>query len=150
MFCLEVSSKCMLNSISREGCELFHFIYCIKKKSVQRHCTYFFRYSWPWLHYLWNKIGCRLVDWCWLVHTERQWNLFRPIKPIWKKSTVHVWTCSVRTIIFRNILWAQFYSGKCSPWSTMFIENCWIRFWENNRFVFQVPFEGTQFLKLEC
>jgi hypothetical protein len=46
-----------------------------ERKSVQRHCTYFLIYGWPWLHYHRNRIDCCSVDQCWLLNTEQQWNL---------------------------------------------------------------------------
>jgi hypothetical protein len=47
-----------------------------KKNSVQRHCTYFLIYNWPWPCYLGSEIGCCLVDHCWFLTTKQQWNLW--------------------------------------------------------------------------
>lgn len=101
MFCLEVSSKHMLCSISREGCEQFHFIYCIKKSVQTLHM----------LPHIWFTLTALLwkQNWLWLgglmlvLHTEWQWNLIWPVKLISVKSVFHIWASSVHTIIFLYI-----------------------------------------------
>lgn len=53
-------------------------------------------YSWPWLCYLGNKIGCCSVDHWWLLNAEQKW--ISTIKLVLTKLTFCVWAPNACTV----------------------------------------------------